>query len=596
MARIHANSHTERVMQASPHTPLLLALLASAGAVQAQTVTVTTSFDDIDIDYWTGTVADLPGPDGKVSFPEALRATDNTPGHQTIEFAIPPGEWWLPTLFPGQVKLQSIFSWTASDSVTIDGTTQTAFTGDTFPGGWEISLDGLQLYLHGDGSTLRGFHGSRIYVSGSGCLIEDNTGGMHIEAYGGSGSTIRGNEASLIKFDRSNDNVVVGNTVNQVRIDGWFGGGQPALNNRIGGPNPGDRNVILGSGSFHEGKPNGNAVELFDTGGTILENNYIGTTPDGLASGSTAATIGIHFKSENQGVIVRDNLIAGILGIGTWPHYVGEVFGTAIYLEGTGGGHRIQGNTIGLNANGEPLLGSVTGIDLGSFNYFGLTDVQVGGPNPGEGNIIAGHLGNGIVVGRDGEQLRITGNSIHGNGALGIELVPAFEPDGPTPNDPLDADTGGSGLQNFPAVASATVEGSSVRVAGTLDSSPRDDFTLEFFASPACDPSGFGEGELFLGSAAVSTGLRGLASFDVSLDTTAPPGWFLTATATLEPIGATSEFSACVPIGGLSCQPDLGFGGPGTAVLSVCGDVLASGGTADLQVTGAPPFLSLIHI
>ena len=37
------------------------------------------------------------------------------------------------------------------------------------------------------------------------------------------------------------------------------------------------------------------------------------------------------------------------------------------------------------------------------------------------------------------------------------------------------------------------------------------------------------------------------------------------------------------------CQEDLGFGGPGTAVLSVCGDVLVGEQTSDLLLSGAPP-------
>ena len=36
------------------------------------------------------------------------------------------------------------------------------------------------------------------------------------------------------------------------------------------------------------------------------------------------------------------------------------------------------------------------------------------------------------------------------------------------------------------------------------------------------------------------------------------------------------------------CQTDLGFAGPGTTMLSLCGDALASGGQAELLVTGAP--------
>lgn len=38
-----------------------------------------------------------------------------------------------------------------------------------------------------------------------------------------------------------------------------------------------------------------------------------------------------------------------------------------------------------------------------------------------------------------------------------------------------------------------------------------------------------------------------------------------------------------------TCQPDLGFGGPGTATLSVCGDPLSTGNTATLSVVGVQP-------
>jgi len=44
-----------------------------------------------------------------------------------------------------------------------------------------------------------------------------------------------------------------------------------------------------------------------------------------------------------------------------------------------------------------------------------------------------------------------------------------------------------------------------------------------------------------------------------------------------------------VPGMGQTCQADLGFGGPGNAVLSLCGDALATGKTADLLLSGAAP-------
>jgi len=37
-----------------------------------------------------------------------------------------------------------------------------------------------------------------------------------------------------------------------------------------------------------------------------------------------------------------------------------------------------------------------------------------------------------------------------------------------------------------------------------------------------------------------------------------------------------------------TCQPDLGFSGPGTMAIEACGDVLATGGTSLLSLTGAP--------
>lgn len=48
-----------------------------------------------------------------------------------------------------------------------------------------------------------------------------------------------------------------------------------------------------------------------------------------------------------------------------------------------------------------------------------------------------------------------------------------------------------------------------------------------------------------------------------------------------------------LPGNSTTCQTDLGFGGPGTATLSVCGGDLSSGTFADLAVTGAAPLSPL---
>jgi len=191
-------------------------------------------------------------------------------------------------------------------------------------------------------------------------------------------------------------------------------------------------------------------------------------------------------------------------------------------------------------------------------------------------NVVAGHVLNGITVGRQIQDARLSRNSTHSNGWIGIDLIPSGYGNGVTPNDPLDPDTGGNGLQNFPVLQSATLEGAGVRVTGTLNSTPLSDFTIELFASPECDPSGFGESELFLGSTSVSTDAGGDASFDVMLGSSAPSGWFVTATATAEPLGATSELCACVQLSG-------------TGVASYCtAGASASGCQAALSASGVP--------
>jgi hypothetical protein len=101
-----------------------------------------------------------------------------------------------------------------------------------------------------------------------------------------------------------------------------------------------------------------------------------------------------------------------------------------------------------------------------------------------------------------------------------------------TPNDAGDGDDGANGLQNFPVVQTAAVTtGSYTTVSGTLNSLPNAKFTLEFFASPQCDPSVFGEGAVFLGTQEVGTDSSGNAVFQGKVDPTFV-GFSVTATPT----------------------------------------------------------------
>jgi hypothetical protein len=274
-------------------------------------------------------------------------------------------------------------------------------------------------------------------------------------------------------------------------------------------------------------------------------------------------------ETRNDDVVIRSNRIAGIKGLGIGPHAAGLLFGRGILASGSGAGLLIAGNTIGLDATGAPVLGSVTGIDLGDpvTHKLTMTGVVVGGALTRDGNEVAGHVLNGILVGRDTQGVRLSGNSVHDNGALGIDLVAnAISGYGVTANDPLDADTGGNGLQNYPLLSSANSDGATVQIAGTLSSSPSASFRLEFFSSALCDPTGFGEGERYLGSTLVMTNTGGNASFNVSLWAPVAPGAFVSSTATLVASGSTSEFSACsAVVPGANAWTTLGQGIAGTS-------------------------------
>lgn len=565
------------------------AALALAGAAPAQSIFVDTSADVVDFGG-SQQVADLPGPDGRVSLPEAGLASDNTPGVQTIGFHVPQNEWLYQWLYPGRAVLKPFLGFRIFQPAIIDATTQTAFTGDTNPQGGEVVLWAEFYVVNTTGSVVRGFDNSSISVSGGSANVVQGNSQAGIEVYdspftliGGAGPG-EGNSGGTIKIDRSHDNVVIGNTVQRVRVLGWIAGGQPASNVRVGGPTAAERNFITGYGTWsEEGYPGGTTLQIFDSIDLVVENNWIGTTPDGMAQGSLASTQGIGFEGENHGALIRNNRIAGILGHGIGPHYAGWLVGSAIDVYGTGSDITLVGNTIGLNANGEPVLGSVTGIATRNYYLGPIQNVVIGGALPGEGNVVAGHLGPGISVANTYAGVRIAGNAIHDNGGLGIDLVTNGFQVGVTPNDPLDVDAGGNGLQNFPELQSAALAGSTVRVIGTLDSTPSSSFALDFYASPQCDPSGFGEGRNFLGSATVATNAGGSAAFDVTLVATVAPSSFVTATATAAN-GSTSEFSACVEVSGSQSQwTNLGHG------------LAGSTGVPLLAGTGALTAGSVVH-
>ena len=108
-----------------------------------------------------------------------------------------------------------------------------------------------------------------------------------------------------------------------------------------------------------------------------------------------------------------------------------------------------------------------------------------------------------------------------------------------------DDDDGANKLQNYPALDSAGVAAASTTVTGTLTSGLNTTYDIDFYSNPAADvPTGYGEGEVYLGSDSVTTDLvTGVATINKTLPVVVTVGHVVTATAT-DPDGNTSEFSA----------------------------------------------------
>lgn len=274
--------------------------------------------------------------------------------------------------------------------------------------------------------------------------------------------------------------------------------------------------IVRGMGIY--GFPNTGLV-LTTNGNNAVQGNFIHSNING----------GIDVHSSN-------NIIGG-----TTPQARNVFSGSATFgIQIIGSGNLVQGNYIGTNFAGNSALpNEQTGIWI----LQDATDNVIGGTSNNAANIIAfnGHVGV-FISNQATVRNAILGNFIFSNThRSGIDLGDVFSV---TPNDPGDVDTGPNNLQNFPELTSATSSGGSTTIQGTLNSTANTTFRVEFFANTECDPSGYGEGERFIGFTNVTTDGNGDASFNVTLPTDVPTGQFITSTAT-DPDGNTSEFSAC---------------------------------------------------
>lgn len=224
-----------------------------------------------------------------------------------------------------------------------------------------------------------------------------------------------------------------------------------------------------------------------------------------------------------------------------------------------GSNNFVRGNLIGTQANGSDDLGNLeAGVYIhepkGSNNIIGGRTAEAGNVIRfnGDGTLIPTLFGEGgVVVFAGSTGNTILGNSITENTGLGIDLG-ALGANGVTPNDGAgDLDSGdGNNYQNFPTLVSASNSSGPTVINGTLLSTGNRTFRIEFFSDTSADPSGNGEGRIFLGSQNITTTAAGTATITFTSPVFVPAGNVITATATDLTTGDTSEFSQPVTVGG----------------------------------------------
>jgi hypothetical protein len=552
----------------------------------------------------------------------------NTPPPDTIDFDIPGTGPFLiaplsalptinhPTIIdgysqPGASPNTSTVGDNAVILIQIDGAAAGFPNGLTMNGGGN-TVEGLSITDFSDGIDLGGaggnvVTGNFIGTDTTGRVAMGNSTGIMVQDSGSDvigGSTpdarnvISGNSYGIDLVGFTTGDVVQGNYIGaDATGESALGNGaygielQGAPSTTIGGPAPGDGNVIAGNNfggleAFYDGNNGASPNHL------VIQGNLIGTDATGkvgigngdgldiysgsgaMIGGTTAGQGNVISGNHDDGifveasnVIIEGNLIGtdvtGTVAIGNYEG-IADYYGFDDTIGGTavGQGNVISGNTydgiflssfyvlvegnrIGTDVTGaNPLGNGGNGVEIA--NYYGYYNT-IGGTAAGAGNVIAFNslvgvaiedtYSSGYVIGN-----AILSNSIYGNGTLGIDLGD----DGVTPNHSGGLIPGPNGFENYPVLSSA-VSDSATTVQGTLNAAASETFTIQFFSNPTADPSGHGQGQTYLGSTTVTTDANGNASFSASLSVVVPTGYAISATAT-DPNGNTSEFSADVSV------------------------------------------------
>ncbi len=430
----------------------------------------------------------------------------------------------VPSSFFDQPNLGGIKLWHTSSSV-IGGDTdaeRNVIAGNTSYG----------IYILDSATNV--VKGNYIGVKPDGVTASPNSTGVYVS--NSTGNTIGGSTAgrrNIISGNTSNgvyvvgnENVVMGNYVGTdisgtvaipngnigVRIGN--GGAAVSSGNIIGGSSAGQGNLISGNGSYGIQAVvsdlttiQGNTIGLDVTKTTALPNNYgisLSSALNNFIGGTTAGAGNFISGNTRQGIFVGSDCL----------------------------NTSIRGNFIGVNSAGQAFGNGMDGIVV---QY--ASDTNIGGIDDPYENVIAYNGGNGIEI--ESAYAKVMGNQIYGNSQLGIDVWRQIPQQGVTPNDPDESDD----IQNFPVIKKVSFPSPGrVLFAVEVPTLEGEEVTVSFFASDTCDPSGHGEGQVYIGFV-TDIAVGGVAEFVINLPL---PDAFMYYTAIAwGPSNGQSEFSAC---------------------------------------------------
>lgn len=355
--------------------------------------------------------------------------------------------------------------------------------------------------------------------------------------------------------------------------------GATAINNIIGGA--GFRNYV--AGNLTDG------IRITGANNNIIRTNYIGLTDTGIplsngnngiflsvgsafniiggAGGkniiSNNASNGIEFNLAGNGNVVMNNFIGldtlGESALGNTANGIlispgtlnTDIAGNLISANGQNGVHVSGDGTILRN---NLIGGSTNSSQQGNSNHgvFITASNSIVGGNSFQGNSIVHNGGDGVnVLGAASLNNGILSNTIFNNGGLGIDLVGNV---GPNINDVGDSDVGANNLFNYPELIAATDCNGVTTISGNYHvTSVGFNHIINLFQVPngSQDPSGHGEGNLFVLEHSFTPTSAGMNYIELVVPFSIPPGNFISATFSeelLPGVFQTSEFSPLITV------------------------------------------------